>query len=323
MDNTSSSGQSYDYRPTSTKRVAELRAAEKRQKKSLNSTYTDSDYEDNSGSQFSAETDSDEPSKNEFKCKVCGKEFASQKSVSAHSKVHLRKSYKNVTVNTPPPVEKKEIENANDIEDKMECEKCNRKFKLKIMLKRHQETCGKVINSPIKELQVSLEPIDSVSLQNKINCDMCSTKFKTIENLEKHMRVVHAAVLKRDKYEQIVENGAPAVPCYFCAQPFDDYNVYCKHFDTCLEKRDVIIFTCPVCRKVLSKTNTYLLHIKNMHLSVSGNLDKSVDKSVEGSFECRICSKKMVTQDQLISHLAGHMSNMGEEEMAEVNTRYV
>ncbi|XP_014354803.2 zinc finger protein 729 [Papilio machaon] len=321
IDNTSSSGQSYEYRPTSTKRVAELRAAEKRPRRTLNSSNADSDYEDNSGSQCSVETDSDEPSKSEFKCKVCGKEFASQKGVSAHSKVHLRKSYKNVIVNIPQPVENSEVENANDIEDKMECEKCDKKFKLKIMLKRHQETCGKILpKSPIKELQVSLEPIDSVSSQNKIECEMCSNKFKTIDNLEKHMRVVHAAVLKRDKYEQIVENGANVAPCYFCAQPFEDYNVYIEHFDNCSKKRDVIIFTCPLCRKVLSKKSTYFLHIKNMHLSVCGEQNKSVDKSMEGSFECRICSKKMVSQDQLISHLAGHMSNMGDDEMAEVNT---
>lgn len=202
VEDVSVSSKSHDIRPTSSKRVEELRNSHKKPKKSGN-YYADSDYEDNGASHFSAETDSDEPLlKDNFKCKLCAKQFQSLKSLASHSRVHSRTKTKdvlpeNVVVNIP----KTNLQDASDVDDQLGCEKCGKSFKLKIMLNRHRESCGKSPQkSPIKpfekELLISLEPIDGIHGSKKIDCQMCTTKFKTIENLEKHMKVVHAAVLQ-------------------------------------------------------------------------------------------------------------------------------
>ncbi|CAH2069047.1 unnamed protein product, partial [Iphiclides podalirius] len=295
VDNASSSSQSHDFRPGTTKRLAELRSSEKRPRRSLNSCYVDSDYDDHSGSHLSIETDSDEPLRGEFKCQICDKAFHSKKSVAAHTKVHSRRSLKDAAESAPVPAAEPETTvDALDAEDKLTCERCDRTFKLKIMLKRHMETCQVTPpKSGIKELLVTLQPIDAeTALPKRLNCEMCTSNFKNIENLEKHMRVVHAAVLKRNSSAG-PDNGKVAVPCYYCGQRFDDYYRHGAHFESC-SKKD---------------------RLGNMHFEPRCN--KGETSSREPFFECRICSKKLATQDQLITHLAAHMSNIDDGDVAD------
>ncbi|XP_047536063.1 zinc finger protein 729-like [Vanessa atalanta] len=299
IDDASISSRSHDYRPGSSKRVDELRMSQKKPRLSMNS---DSDYDDNSASFYSAETDSDEPLLH--KCKQCGKAFRTHISLSAHMKCHKRKNVlKNLSFESP-----KEIKDATDEEDKLSCDKCGKQFKLKIMLKRHHDICGK---SPRKELMVSLEPIDAVQQVAKIDCQMCTTKFKTIENLEKHMRVVHAAVLKRDN-SMNNENGKICVPCLYCGQPFDDYYIHSAHFNMCPQKNNLATFECPVCTKVITKKGCYFLHIKAHFFPLSSNKSLQEITSKQENFQCRMCNKKLSSQDTLITHLAAHMSNIDE-----------
>lgn len=292
-------GSRNDYQPGSSKRVDELRLSQKKPRFATNS---DSDYEDHSGSFYSAETDSDEPL--QHKCVECGKAFRTAISMNAHRKCHKRRGAKPVVGLVVPP---KEIQDANDSDDKLSCDKCGREFKLKIMLKRHQEVCAK---SPRKELMVSLEPIDAVQQLVKIDCPMCSTKFKTIENLEKHMRVVHAAVLKKEETPMKVENGKVCVPCFYCGQTFDDYYIHSAHFNVCPQKTDTVTFECTVCNKVITKKGCYFLHLKAHFFPLTTS--KAPPDLVKSNFQCRMCNKKLPSQDSLITHLAAHMSNMDE-----------
>lgn len=291
-------GSRNEYQPGSSKRVDELRLS---QKKIRFSTNSDSEFEDhNSGSVYSGGTDSDEPLLH--KCDECGKAFKSALSVVAHKKSHRRRNAQKATLVEQP----KEIQDANDSEDKLSCDKCGKEFKLKIMLKRHHEICPK---SPRKELMVSLEPIDAVQQSIKIDCPMCSTKFKTIENLEKHMKVVHAAVLKKEDTSVKNENGKICVPCFYCGEAFEDYYIHSAHFNVCPQKTDTVTFECPVCNKVITKKGCYFLHLKAHFFPVSSS--KTTPEPVK-SFQCRMCNKKLPSQDSLITHLAAHMSNMDE-----------
>jgi hypothetical protein len=278
----------------------------------------DSDFDDNSFSHFSpGETDSDEPLlKNEFKCTECDKAFPSLKSRALHMRVHSAKNEKyaeNEVVSTPKNVTK----DANDDDDKLNCDKCGKTFKLKIMLKRHHDVCGKTPQtpqtSPRKELLISLEPIDAYT-QKRIDCEMCGGKFKTIENLQKHMRVVHAAVLKREKTDMKSENGKVSVPCLYCRKPFDDYYVHNAHFHVCPEKIERSIYECPVCQKMTYKKSAYFLHIKNVHFEPRCADKKSFTEAElnKEQFKCRMCSKQLPSQERLITHLAAHMSNIDE-----------
>ncbi|CAH0406197.1 unnamed protein product [Chilo suppressalis] len=318
LDNTSVSSRSHDYAPPS-KRVSELRKSQKsRNADTSNNSFIDSDFDDRSVSQFSGgETDSDEPLlKNLHKCKECDKAFPSIRGLINHERMHTNakkdKVDKNQVVDTPKPVTK----DATDDDDKLSCEKCGKTFKLKIMLKRHYDTCSGSTPqvSPKKELLISLEPIDGKKQNtHKVECEICTAKFKTADYLEKHMRVVHAAVPKKNIGKTNTQNGNSSIPCLYCQKEFDDYDMHCAHFNVCTEKVDTAIFECPVCTKVTYKKSAYFLHLRSMHfafLTASADKKPSVDtSSLKESFDCRMCNKSLPSQEQLIAHLSTHMSH--------------
>lgn len=228
-------------------------------------------------------------------------------------------------------IPKKSIEDAKDVEEKLSCEKCHKTFKLKIMLNRHQKVCEKITQlSPRKELLITLEPIDAVLAKphepKKIECDLCTTRFKTMENLEKHMRVVHAAVVKKDRRSFIEPKaeGKIAVPCLYCRQIFEDYYIHSAHFAVCPKKDDSKPFICPLCDREMSKKASYFIHLKNMHFWAR---DKFVESSpAKNDLECRMCNARLASQDLLIKHLAEHMSNAADDEDAgedAAESRYV
>lgn len=323
VDDASVSSRSHDDQPTLSKRVKELRKSQtKPRRTSPNASIIESDYEDNSMSHFSAETDSDEPLIHSYKCKYCSKEFKSGTSLSNHSRIHTKeKSFgENAVVDIP----KKSVGDANDSEDKLSCDKCSKTFKLKIMLKRHQESCNKTPQvSPQKELLISLEPIDAVfspkqpEQSTKLECEMCTSRFKTIENLEKHMRVIHAAILKKPRTSlEVKSDGKLSFPCIYCRMTFDDYYVHSGHFAACPKKDETIPLQCPVCDRVMSKKSSYFVHIKNKHFWPAETT--SVPETKE-TFDCRVCTKKLASQDLLVTHLAAHMSNMDDDAVDNVS----
>lgn len=299
------------------KRVKELRKSQKKSpRQSPNASLIESDYEDNSMSHFSAETDSDEPLIHNYKCKYCSKEFKSGTSLSNHLRMHTRE--KSLGENAVVDIPKKNMGDANDSEDKLNCDKCSKTFKLKIMLKRHQESCNKTPQtSPQKELLISLEPIDAVfppkpmEQPQKLECEMCTTRFKTVENLEKHMRVIHAAVLKKKRTSLEKKSDAMlCFPCIYCRMTFEDYYVHSAHFAACPKKDETIPLQCPVCDRVMSKKSSYFVHIKTMHFWPR---DTTTVVEAKETFACRVCSKKLASQDLLVTHLAAHMSNIDDE----------
>ncbi|XP_041973648.1 zinc finger protein 729-like [Aricia agestis] len=323
IDDASVSSRSHDYRGV-TKRVDELRTTHKRGR------YTsDSDYEDNSAF-YSAETDSDDVC--DYKCKECPKSFKTQKSLTAHTKVHRRKinnqanvsrenddldttynSAADASVNEPNSTfeTSKTFDDAMDVEDKLSCDKCNKTFKLKIMLKRHHETCGK---TPTKTLQVALQPLELPTSSGAITCKMCSSLFKTVDNLAKHMRVVHAAALPPEELqkEKNVE-AAISVPCIFCQQSFEEFLAYKTHIDECSEKRTLQSFDCPLCQRPLSRRHAYIAHIKSHFFPTTNTRFPNTPLKPETpTFKCRFCSLTLPSQELLIIHLSKHMSNMDD-----------
>ncbi|XP_023954694.2 zinc finger protein 91 [Bicyclus anynana] len=321
IDEASSSSRS-NYKPGSSKRVDELRTSLKKPRVSQTS---DSDYEDSSPF-YSAETDSDEPL--QHKCNQCSKAFRTSKSLCAHMKSHKRKinifnAQNSQTATTPEKTPKKqedskETREANEEKAKFKCDKCGNSFKLQIMLKRHYEFCGK---SPQKQLLISLEPIDMAQMPTssnqspQINCDMCASKFKTVDNLEKHMKIVHAAVLKRERVSISNENGLLGVPCVYCKEPFLDYYLHSGHLSSCPKKNDSVTFECPMCQKVINKKSSYILHAK-MHfyqLVSDAKAEKPSNSTNQETYQCRMCTKKLPSQEALISHLAAHMNKVEED----------
>ncbi|XP_059049002.1 zinc finger protein 91-like [Achroia grisella] len=328
IDNVSVTSRTHD-RPSSTKRVEELRKSQKRARHQSENTDSDFDY---SASQFSAETDSDEPlMKPEYKCDKCDKTFKSIKSRSAHMKIHSGEKPTYLAANAVVNIPRKHLEDASDSDNKLNCEKCGKTFKLKIMLKRHLESCdtsphqyqlNKFEKSPQKELLVSLEPIDMLQVR-RLDCEICTTKFKTLDNLRKHMRVVHAAVLKRDHADSDVEqeNGITSVPCLYCHKQFLDYYAHGEHFSKCPQKKEMDSYKCPICHKVLTKTCAYIIHLRSMHFG-QPLLNQSMEEtSYPEVFECRMCSKKLASQELLITHLATHMSNIEENAAMDNDSR--
>ncbi|XP_075980353.1 uncharacterized protein LOC142979369 [Anticarsia gemmatalis] len=319
--NISIGGRSSDYRPTGSKRVEELRKSQKKRPRlqSENTSQPDSDYEDNSAS-YLPDTDSDEPlMRNNFKCKYCPKEFNAFRSLAIHStRMHGKNPEKTLGEDAVVDIPRKHHEDATDVEDKLSCDKCDKTFKLKIMLKRHSDVCGKLpVKSPEKQLLISLEPIDAkqnLFIKNTgLSCEYCTAKFKTVDNLSKHMKVVHAAALKREAEP----NRRVPVPCLFCGKLFDDYHEHNAHFSSCPMFDDTKPLECPVCNKLTTRKASYNQHVRNMHFEPRGSL---VEPEAE-THECRMCFKKLPTQEQLISHLAAHVSNIEDDGVADNESR--
>lgn len=309
---------SSDYRPSGSKRVEELRRSQKRPKmQSSNTSQADSDYEDNNSASYMPETDSDEPLlNNNFNCKKCPRQFTSRRSLANHVRIHDKKDalVDNIMIEVP-----QKVEDTADAEEKLSCNKCGKTFKLKIMLNRHFNVCGKTpVKALQKELLVALQPIDGM-VNRTIECEICTAKFKTIDNLEKHMKVVHAAVLKREKRE----NAKVPVPCLYCQKMFADYYEHSLHFYDCPQRDDSLPYECPVCKKITSRKTSYFQHLKNMHFEPRSY---HLNNSIEGpeSHDCRMCNKKLPSQDLLIKHLAAHMSNIEDNDIgADNESRYV
>lgn len=213
------------------------------------------------------------------------------------------------------------MEDAIDQEDKLKCDRCDSTFKLKIMLKKHQITCGKTPEgSPRKELQVFLQPCDaSVSPKDRLDCDICTAKFKTVDNLRKHMRVVHAAVLKSDL---AAKPPAPViVPCLYCRKSFEDFPSFNEHFSSCPMKiNNTMVFECTVCNRSVTRIQNYMSHIKNTHFEPK-NRSSGGDFSPKDAYQCRVCRKRLPNQGSLITHLASHMASVDGNEAADEDSR--
>lgn len=326
-DGVSAGSHSHEYKPTSSKRVEELRRLQKRPRYAASQ---DSDYEDNGASSYVPETDSDEPllSPNTHNCTLCPKTFKWMKSLKTHmANVHSKTSLDNNILNSTNNSITTPEKTTNN--EKINCEKCGKSFKLQIMLKRHMETCGtspvKCI-SPKKELLISLEPIDGMTAAKK-TCEFCNARFKTVDNLEKHLRVVHAASLKRDSLETkkniIVTPKAKTapndpsmtsnIPCIYCKEQYDDYYVYTAHLNSCPSKDVRTSFQCPLCQKELTKKAAFVSHLRIIHFEAH-SARKSTNTSYYEEFECRMCNKKLASQELLITHLAAHMSNIDHDD---------
>lgn len=320
-------------RPGSSKRVEELKKAQKPKRTRYSA---DSDYEDNGASSIVNETDSDEPLlKNEHTCPLCPKTFKWLKSMKIHmAHIHTGKkaSTRAPEINVNIPIKKANQKDLPESEDEqIACDKCGKKFKLKIMLKRHQETCQKspakpTSISPMKELVITLEPIDAVPPRpKKPTCEYCTAQFKTVDNLEKHLRVVHAATRKKTNSES--KQGGMLI-CLYCTKEFEDYYLYSSHFNSCTMKETFSVYQCPMCPKSCSRLTAYVSHVRNSHGHYHGHgtgSAASASPKVEpelvqaaaspaAAFECRMCSKKLATQALLITHLAEHMSNVDEDD---------
>lgn len=227
-------------------------------------------------------------------------------------KVHTKKDNlgKNEVVNIPKQIVN---EDATDDDEKLSCDKCGKTFKLNIMLKRHYDLCGiQAEISPTKELIIAVQPIDAM-VKNKIECDICTAKFKSVENLQKHLRVVHAAAMKQDPSPK--KANKVSVPCVFCRKSFDDYYIYTAHYNSCSKKCELSGIECPVasCKRMIGKRAAFFVHLKNLHFEpkvAKSEPTEGKSKKSSESFECRMCSKSLPSQEQLITHLAAHMSKI-------------
>lgn len=274
---TSNNGGKYRYKPSTSK---------PRDKRARPTYDSDEDY---TASQASVDTDSDDPVMH--KCDLCDKTFPSRRSMLLHGRVHSRENNIPKSHFVEIPLDNSDIVAVD--EDKVACDGCGKTFKLKIMLNRHYLTC------PNKTQD------NDASETSEFTCKLCNEKYKTIDGLTKHIKVAHNSSAPNPEPKNV------PVPCLYCHKPFTDYFVHASHFNSCNMRSAINTYNCLLCKRKFGRKGAYFSHIRDAHFnnSIANNEDGEEPKE---SYDCRLCGRSVSSQDELIKHLAAHMSNIDE-----------
>ncbi|XP_030030960.2 zinc finger protein 91 [Manduca sexta] len=311
-DNASSSSRQ-DY-PGSTKRVNELRRLGKTAKCNTKDSSIDSDDDDNGDSSFKSETagtDSDDSAaKKLYKCQKCPNEYTSYRALNSHMRFHKRDSVKEeLAGNTAPTPNVPEVPDDDDLS----CIKCGKTYKLKIMLKRHQQIC-KVTpqkQQPPEKQQTPLKqktPQKQSTLQNQQPQTVTPLK---LQNMQQKQSVTLESPQKQLLVclEPVDGKHNVKVECDICSSKFktlENLNKHLRVVHAAAPKRysaraaGTVSVTCIYCRETF---DDYYVH--NAHFNTCPKKDS------RETFKCPLC---LVVSFKKLAYFAHIKNNHFEPE---------
>uniref|UniRef100_A0A1A8F8Y8 C2H2-type domain-containing protein n=2 Tax=Nothobranchius korthausae TaxID=1143690 RepID=A0A1A8F8Y8_9TELE len=219
-------------------------------------------------------------------CDVCGKVMKNKSSLARHSFIHTgRKPFAchlcelrfnrrdnlqhHLTRIHPDGVAKRKRHRAATA---WLCAVCGKTFSCRSRLKTHE-----VIHSGVKPF----------------HCDLCPKTYMRTNDLEHHRKVVHAS--------GDAEAQRPAsLLCDHCGKEFKCRSQLAIHFQTHTGERPHL---CDICGRKFSRP--YQLQRHKVLLHVDGEDNSSLD----GSFACSVCGKRLKSDSQLAAHARVHMSD--------------
>ena len=253
-----------------------------------------------------------------YKCNNCGSVLESKSDINNHQTSHGHQDFTIIEVDPPSPVKTETIlsESEQKIFDQentkiFHCDDCSqtfgsasslvyhkksihqlssfhcpetgcdKKFKLKSLLKNHQKTH---------------------SDQRQYACDQCDKSFKTRSNLTTH-QVVHDQESKffceecgqQFKHRTSLaahirwHKGEKEYKCPYCPKTFNQKGNLKEHTRIHTGDRP---FKCEVCSRSFTTSSQHRLHMKR-HLGVK-------------QFQCDLCSKSFLHNDSLKAHIRRH-----------------
>ncbi|XP_055707131.1 gastrula zinc finger protein XlCGF26.1-like isoform X2 [Phlebotomus papatasi] len=176
-----------------------------------------------------------------FKCEECEKSFA-------------RKFYYNRHI---------EIHKEGQLGHLKKCPNCNKRFRTKPKLEKHQSLCNqakicKVCNKSFKSFGHFIIHLrkhsDYKDLPPRLQCIYCKESVVLL-NLSQHMRNYHIGLP-----EEIIVDGP--YECTVCKKSFDDFDDLKNHAEKYLLDR---IFHCAFCTKRFKSKSTIQSHMQNTH----------------------------------------------------------
>ncbi|XP_055707130.1 uncharacterized protein LOC129804093 isoform X1 [Phlebotomus papatasi] len=198
-----------------------------------------------------------------FKCEECEKSFA-------------RKFYYNRHI---------EIHKEGQLGHLKKCPNCNKRFRTKPKLEKHQSLCNqakicKVCNKSFKSFGHFIIHLrkhsDYKDLPPRLQCIYCKESVVLL-NLSQHMRNYHIGLP-----EEIIVDGP--YECTVCKKSFDDFDDLKNHAEKYLLDR---IFHCAFCTKRFKSKSTIQSHMQNTHtrMPVKREVLRYDQRSLENALE--------------------------------------
>ena len=225
--------------------------------------------------------DNDEIAPLDFKhtCKVCQKQFISERSFNLHTKfVHSKPKEDNVE-----EVEEldDEVEEVDQVVNDNECKKCNKTFSRKYILKRH---------------------LREVHEEKKFHCNRCDQRFVRKFDFLKHMERFHAKKPTADdivkcqnrqkdklrRYVSEVHDQENSFQCKRCNKTLSSKSILRRHVREVHDQEGIV--QRKKCNKTFSSKSRLQRHVREVH-------------DQETIFECKKCNQTLSSKRALQRHV--------------------